>query len=490
MIACSSSHQALPVQALPVQALPVQALPVCRLLIAVLLSCFAIGPQYAWSQLTGDRMEGVSETEWKRGFHGFAMLCRAEGITVETDPRLLYRGRQDDLIVVVFGGAPGLAVNLQGIVDRGGSVLVAADDGATMSTVTNQMGIRFHAGPINVTNEEDRYQNYRDCFRVGRLHVAHPISKDVSQLIANRAGVLSISRRASIFNSSNRWMSLARTPEARAPSFSVNKIQAFEFMAALQSSSGRALAIADHSVFTNQMLGCGDNARLAAQTVAWLADGKRTKVIILVDRDIVSPSDPTLVDIEIPPPTPEQVREALASLPPEQFREVVNTAIAIVEDEGILDDVLGEFFQKLPRHLYNRVIIIGASLTLAFFAIMRAVSFRGTLEIDANGDEIPGARSQRVVDRDERHHVAMQMLDRFRVDVTGSAKTSWEDFVRCIRIVGNPIEATHLRRELESYRGRKPSQWSVYRLEELKSQLDHWRHLLQSGALEYDRPNS
>jgi hypothetical protein len=456
------------------------------------------GCQLVWGQATGEssgessgesESQGVSQAEWKRGFHGFAMLCRAEGISVETDPQLLYRSEQDDLIVVIFGGAPGLAVNLQGIVNRGGAVLVAADDGQTMSGLTNQLGIRFHGGPVNVTDEKMTYQRYYpDCFRISALDASHPITKDVREVVANRAGVLSITRRARFFDAYDRWRPLAKTPPARAPRYLQNQVFKFDFMAALQSrDGGRGLAVADHSVFTNQMLACGDNARLAAQTVVWLADNKRTKVIFLVDRSIVSPADPTLVDITIPPPTPQQVRDALANLPPDEFREVVNTVATVVEDEGILNDVFGEFFRRLPRHLYNRFIILAASLTLAFFAILRAVSFRGTLEIDANGDEVPGARSQRIVDRVERHHVAMQMLDRFRVDVTGSAKTSWDDFVKRVRIVGNPIEATHLRRELVSYRGRKPNYWNAHRLEELKSQLDHWRHLLQSGALEYDR---
>ena len=465
----------------------VEKLRPCVVLVVVALVCavVAMSPRDVWSQAAGEgAQEEVTQIEWKRGFHGFAMLCRADGLAVETNSALLYRRNQDDLVVVVFGGAPGLRLNLQTIVDRGGAVLVAADDATTMSGATSDMGIQFHAGPVNVVDRAEIYHGYTDCFRVTSLDPSHPVTKDVVQIIANRAGVLSTT------GSRNRWRPIATTPLAQAIKYTNDQMHSFDFMAALQKrrGEGRALAIADHSVFTNQMLPCGDNARLAAQAVAWLADGKRSRVIILVDRGIVSPSDPTLVDIELPPPTPEQVRKALANLPPDEFRDVVNTVAAVVEDEGILNEVFGDFFRKLPRHLYNRAVILGASLTLAFFAIMRAVSFRGTLEMDANGDEIPGARSQRVLDRSARHGVAMQMLDRFRVDVTGSAKTSWDDFVTAIRIVGNPIEATHLRRELQSYRARRQSFWSANRLEELKSQLDHWRHLLQSGALEYERP--
>lgn len=414
------------------------------------------------------------------------MLCRAEGLSVETDWDLLNRRRQDDLLVVVFGGAPGTSLYLQSIVARGGSVLIAADDGATMNRVARQMGIQFYPGPVNVVDQSLIYQGYSDCFRVSSIDTSHPVTKGVGEIVANRPGVLHNRRRGYV--STDMWRPLALMPRAVAPNYVTGSAtREFEFMAALRSRSGaRALAISDHSVFTNQMLAVGDNARLAAQALAWLARDRHDKVVILVDRDIVSPTDPTLVDLEIPPPTPQQVRDALANLPPEQFREVVNTVASVVEDEGILDDVFSRFFRSLPPHLYNRILILGASLMLAFFAIMRAVSFRGTLEVEANGDEIAGARSQRVINRHERHGVAQQMMDRFRVDVTGSARTSWDHFVMSIRIVGNPMETGHLRLLLNNYRERKPAFWTAPRLEELKSHLDQWRHLLQNGVLEYD----
>ena len=431
----------------------------------------------------------ISESDWKRGFHGFAMLCRAEGMAVVTDQRYLDRTRQDDLLVVAFGGTPGLPLRLQTILDRGGAVLVAADDGRSSALLTADLGIVLGRGPLEVADSEFWYQDFSDCFRVVAIDSTHPVSEEIKEIVANRAGYLLNRRRANLFLQIGRWRTLATTPRARAPGAGSRGTLAYDFMAAIATTSGgRGLAIADHSGFTNQMLACGDNARLAAQAVAWLADGRRDKVMILIDSDIASPIDPTLVDINIPPLTPQQVRDALAGLPPDVFRAVVNDVTAVIEDEGILNDVVGDFFQELPRFIYNRILILAVSLGLAFFAVVFAVSSRGSAHVQADGDEIPGAKSRRVVNRAERRGVALQMLDRFRVDVTGRATSSWDEFIAAIHVIGSPIEEAHLRRALESYRKRRPSYWSRARLEELKSQLDHWRLLLQSGALEYDRP--
>ncbi len=427
----------------------------------------------------------ISQSEWKRGFHGFAMLCRAEGMAIVTNLAYLDQPRQDDLLVVVFGGTPGLRLELQTILDRGGAILFAADDGRTSRQLTSSLGINLERGPLQVTSPNSWYGEFSDCFRVVAIDTTHPVTKGVGEIVANRAGYLLNRRRASLLIPVGRWRTLANSPLGRIRGGNAGTS---EFMAAIVTSKkGRGLAIADHSVFTNQMLACGDNARLAAQAVAWLAEGQRDKVIILIDSGIASPDDPTLVDINIPPPTPQQVRDALASLPPDVFRAVVNDVTAVVEDEGILDDVVGEFFRKLPRFLYNRIVILTLSFGLGVFAFAFAVTSRGKTDLTADGDEVPGAKSRRVVNRVERHGVAMQMLDRFRVDVTGRSASSWNEFVASIHVIGSPIEEAHLRRALESYRKRRPSFWTRARLEELKSQLDHWRLLLQSGALEYDR---
>jgi hypothetical protein len=431
----------------------------------------------------------MTPDDWKRGFNGFAMLCRSEGMAVVSDRGLLQNPPRD-LLVVVFGGAPGEhGLTLLNVLNRRGAILLAADDQRSSASLVAKLGVRISSGPIQVRDEQYQYSGYSDCVRIPSSESTegvfgtfpHPVTDGLREIVANRAGYLTTSRRAFL-----KWQTIAETSPATAPTGSGAWQRTFMKVAENAQTGSRALVVADHSIFTNQMLAVADNAQLASQAIAWLGEGK-TRVIILVDRDIVSPNDPSLVDIELPQPSPQQVRDALASLPPDEFLAAINGIGAVIEDEGILNEVIDDAFRKIPNNVYNWWMIVGASCILAFVGVSWAVTRRGTGDANATGDELPGARSQSIVNRIERHEIANQVLDGFRVDVTGSAKSSWDEFVHSVRVVGNPMEAEHLKKTLQLYRTRKPSYWTERRLEDLKSQLDHWRHLLLSGALEYER---
>ena len=161
-------------------------------------------------------------------------------------------------------------------VESGGALLVASD--RYEATVFRRWGVLFGNGLRLAASRNDRFRGLADCPIVSGLATGHPVAQGLGQVITNRPGYLTTeTNRSSRLRSRQTIANLPRLighSSAMGPPFAV-AVEATE--------NGRALLLADQSVFTNQMLVCGDNAAFAIQSLNWLRNENRRYVLLVVD---------------------------------------------------------------------------------------------------------------------------------------------------------------------------------------------------------------
>lgn len=433
-----------------------------------------IGPGMAAAQ------ERVNEEEWKRGYHGFTAVCRAINLQVvdANDPAALAAWNDTDAnrsLLVAFGAFRRLPDNLNDYLRRGGAVLIASDRGAG---TTQLPGLLLRPGPLHAEQAEARLYGYDDCPIVSRFDAEHPITGELRSVATNRPGALVR------LPFGGRWRTLAWLPPLLEAPLGAS------FLAAQETRNGGKMVVAaDQTVFANQMLFAEDNLRLALNTLRWLAEDGRTTVLILEDEQVIAPATPEQVDIEVPPPTPEQVRDALRSLPPEALVSFANAALTTIEEEGLPNDLIAYLMQRISPRTYRRLLIF-ASLGLLGLLIVHRLLGGATADValaaerETRSQAPPRAQAQL-----ERQQAAAELLERFRAEVAGGAAVPWKTFASRLRIIDQTWETFRLRRALlaasRRLEPRDRRYWTRRRLKRLDEQLRQGRRRRESGALVY-----
>ena len=113
----------------------------------------------------------------------------------------------------------------------------------------------------------------------------------------------------------------------------------------------------DQSVFANQMLVHGDNAIFAQQAMNWLTGEHRTHLLVIADGSVQSALDPEGVEVLLPPPTRQEVFNALKNLPPSAMLEFGNAVVTVVEDENMVNEFIHSSVDQVRPVVMRRALI-------------------------------------------------------------------------------------------------------------------------------------
>jgi hypothetical protein len=428
----------------------------------------------------------VEQDDWNRGYNAFALMSARMGLKLVDAPT--WRDTPPEQSLLVAFGAFEFDGDIESYVRQGGAVLLATDRGT--GAARRVPGLTLHKGTVHAAKLSDTIQDFRDCPLVTKI-VHHPLTREVDGIATNRPGFLGQREGAKMAGAA--WTFLATLPPLRVEvellDSSIDVPYGSPFLAALEApSGGRAVVVADQSVFANQMLFLEDNFRLMANILSWLGEG-RTAMLMLEDRAILSPPMPEEVEVEIPPPTPEEVFEAVRQLPPEVLVPFANSVIASVEDAGIPDELITYLVGRIPELHYRRLLLIVATFCLALVALRKLAPESVAEKAAADDEEIRGGLARRRRARIERQQAARELLERFRADVAETSAIPWPVFASRLRVKDRLLRTWLLRYWLrDASRRLGPAShryWTRWRLRSLNARVNAWRRLRESGELEY-----
>ena len=430
-----------------------------RFLLSLLVALFVF-PSATFGQF-GLNQKSISTADWSRGFHGFNMLAEGNELERISIPQF-QTANSADVLLVVIGNLENLPLNLANHINNGGTVLLASEN--TEPNVSFA-GFRFAQLSEYPTDDTDAFNEMRDCPIVSDFR-PHPIVTGVDTIVTNRPGYL-LARLNKV---------LARLPQ------SYRQIGLGSFIAARESSNGsRAVAVADPSIFTNQMIIFGNNALFANQTFKWLKNDRLKKVLVLVDGNEYTaiPSD---VVVDMPAPSKDEVLDVLNDLPASAMLDFANSVATVVEDENMVNDFLRDSMEKIPQNDLNRFYIF----LLFFFACLSfilAFLFQRKLQRETASDVAYKQSNQeqaemKVIQSRERQEAAHILLDRFCMDLAGTRFSSWPSFPTGLN-VDQDRQSKNLFKSMTKmsvlYKSKTASFWTRSQLAKLEKQVGVWR---------------
>ena len=429
----------------------------------ILLITFFAFPSIALAQF-GIEQQGISEAQWSRGFHGFNMIAEGNGlerISVEQ-----FRSSQPaDTLLVVIGNLRNLPVHVNSHVDNGGAVLLASDSTPPRRNVTFA-GFGFDKMTSYPADDPNAFAGMHDCPIVSDFR-RHPILSGVNEIVTNRPGHVNANR-----NTTLAWL---------PPTYRERTSGAF-IAASENGNGGRAIVVGDQSIFTNQMILHGDNAIFANQSIEWLKNGQPKKMLILVNGSEHSTLKPSDVYIDLPPPSSEDVMDALGSLPPSAMLDFANSVATVVEEEDMLNDFIHDTMDKVSDRSLNRFFIF-MMFAVACFTFVAAFLFQGKLQRQT-ASEVAFKQSGRdqdelkITQMRERHRAAHMLLDRFCVFQAGRRFNDWPSFPTGLQVAGdrdskNIFES--MRKTSILYRSKQSSYWTRKKLANLEKTVQQWQ---------------
>ena len=224
------------------------------------------------------------------GIDGFRLMLQQHepqttqalvGAALENSPR--------DTVIVMLGDlslVPRFSLQIERFVDNGGCLLLASDLRGVDVEPTSILGVWLK--PTGNVGRSQAYRGFRDCPVVTEFdrEAVPSLFEGVDSIIANRPGELTFTQSAS---RAIAWLP-TRGARPRPVLMSVHRRR-----------GGRMLFVADHSIFTNQMLVHGDNARFAKNVTDWLcADDRRKQLVVIHDGRVL----PAWGLGDSPPPIP------------------------------------------------------------------------------------------------------------------------------------------------------------------------------------------
>lgn len=450
--------------------------------LCVLLNACAIGLLHA--QVQPDTAP-INPQRWKGGYNGLAMLCRLNGMLVHEQFSTWESVPPSRSMVIILGRTNRLPFNPFTYMRNGGAMVVATDRGERR--LLQPWGLRLIRGPVVAQESSAAFDNLTDCpfAVVAEESDGHEMRKNWSRLVTNQSGYLEL------------LSGLERTAKA-TPLAQLSSVASFArrtdpwFAAALERRTNdgqlRPMAIicADQSIFNNQMLGLEDNARFTQQSLRWLSGTKRTDVLIIAERGVVSPLQPDRM--VLPPPDPKDVVKAMKNLPPQALLEFANLVMTTAEDEGVIDELLVDVSNEVPRRAMLRFLIVSATIFLALWLLYRLFNRR------TDGQRLEGRRSGRrraARGAIERRQAAIVLLDQLRSDLTEGTTQSWGE---ALDLLPNTAVAKRFRKRVQSVLDQIYHQslnvWSAKQLIKLERQVGDWRDEVRRGLLALRPPEA
>lgn len=426
--------------------------------------------------------EQVSESEWKRGFHGFNIVCKNSGLVHESYSQWL-TVPANQKILVVLGEVSNIRINVDRFIERGGAVLIATD--RQNSSIVRRQGIGFTTANIQASFQRDCFQNFPDCPIVTDTRI-HPSLENVDSIVTNRPGLLTPTRRGP-----DGPKMIAYLPSL------IGSFHSNRFIATVErNEGGRLMCVADQSVFANQMLIHGDNAIFAAQAMEWLKSGGRTHLLVIADGAVQSAVDPSGVEVRLPPPSRQQVLDAIRNLPPAALLEFGNVVATVVEDENMVNEFIHSSVDQVPPVVMRRALIL---MSFAFICLVTLFTFvwqkklmrqtagevafkkarkaRKSKKATANGQSEQWAHQRRAA--------AGALLDSFCREIGNRHYDDWGSFPKGLVEAPDPETQAILksmRRASKQYKKKKPAFWTTLRLKQLEQDVANWKVLFRSGS--------
>ncbi len=321
------------------------------------LLVLALAPR--WSLGQADMMGLMRET------HRFRQIFDLQGSKPLTNERQLLDDPTGTVLVILGDTKILRKLSIRDYIVRGGSLLVATD----RSLVDDQLAI-FGVTLYGVVDRNQfvrvpadlGYQGNSDCPFVIPTRAGPPLfhvgNEWLDKVATNRSGYLA--------SQDSALTVIARfPPEAKyEPPVSARDPEGLPFaMAGEFTSGGRALIMADHSVFINAMLVQSDNQNrdFAIKCVEWLTEsGRRQNVLFYNEGRVQTHFDvPMKLPGDLPLPSPE----ALVSF----FDQVM----AGLEKENRFNNLIQAPLEGMRRERAITMTILTASFLMALFGLQR-----------------------------------------------------------------------------------------------------------------------
>lgn len=438
--------------------------------------------------------EPLSDVEWRKGYHGFAVICSAMGYEVQTDLNAFGRLPPEESLIVAFGDVSRVNMNLNQFLGRGGALLVASDRGGNGDL--RQLGIGFQPGPFSARNPSEAFDGIRDCPLVSWLDRSHPSTNGINAIATNRPGGLQVNQR--VIRSLGMVEStkpIAFMPSVRSSNGRPYTNQSLIFAHELQLRNGvRAMFVADQSIFSNQMIVLEDNARFTQQTLEWLAEfddslERRKYVIIISDRAVLPDLNPSSVEVTLPPPDPADVMRALKNLPPDVLVDFGNSVIAAIEDEGVVNELLSRETARSRNNFYRRFILITLALICGLILIWKllfgtSMHDRWKQSTRADGEPLDTDMFDGCYERFLASHELLREFQNRTFDRLGHLT---EATIGTLFVEGSRSSTRQLRAELRllarQLRRFNPHEWTEKNFGAVEKRIERWQAWYDAGQL-------
>jgi hypothetical protein len=411
---------------------------------------------------SGQSQDTVELKQWQRGFEGFEMVSKFVELE-SVDESGFAIASPKETVLVVLGSLHRVSV-VDSFLSKGGAVLVASDQASGRDAYLKN-GVKFFGRSVNTRYKTEGYLFNRDCPVIRDLK-GHPSLEGVTAIASNRPGMLSAGNLTIV----------ARFPELEGTSRPASFAVADE-----TENGGRILAIADQSLFTNQMITAEDNDLFAYQALLWLKDSKRKYVHFVVNGTYKRHDN--VEDVELPPVqlTPDEIREILAKLPPEKLLAFGNQLAADVEDKDLINKFIREKVDGISDSAYNRGLIwalfFGVCITLMLAFLWQKRLLRRTASAVALDRHLKSKKNKKGQVVRDRQWAANLLLDSFCRRVESRGYRDWPSFPAGLSLHNN-IESERIYNEMiqasNDFKTKPAGYWTKYRLLKLESDVSVW----------------
>ena len=419
------------------------------------------------------------------GFHLFQLLLEQKGLRsiTEFDEAVIVAPPQT--VIVLAGDLDWMSdqwAQIHYFIQQGGAVLVASD-----RTVSAPGLFELNAGPLRVNDEDAAYQQFRDCPVLTEIE-RHPVSRNVTQIVANRCGWISHASSRQL----GGWELIARLSDFKATDQRGRERQYLgaPIVAELNAdngSRGRLILASDHSLFVNGMLWHGSNAMLAINTVDRLCDTGNRRTLFFSINGAASRSGIPMIPPESLPEPPEdtplppldELMGDFWDLPMGSKFAIANALLTGLEDENVFNQVLANHAVELPAPEYDRQLYLTVAV-LAGVWLLRQLMRRGRrFERPVSRNVVPAAESrvQDLVNSNDLLRPLRELAqDLFRTLTGSNDPKDWSVWPQTVGVSG-------LKRleKIATNVDRRPVSRREFR--RLVKKIENIRHMHESGQL-------
>ncbi len=282
---------------------------------------------------------------------------------------------------------------LRSFVERGGALLVATDQDAPGSMI-GAFGVVVDGDFLSLSEAEHGYRNMAECPYVEaeappfEAESALPHGEQARRIATNKPSYLRVFHfEGNLLGTPNELSAMASLPKECFGEHERSE-RAWLFAAGGRVGSGRALIMADHSVFINEMMLQPDNGNIdfTYRLADWLLTApngrdKRNQVLLYDDGEVQTNFTIPLKNLPPPPlPPPDTLMGMIDEMLPAMEQEGF---FARLEEENVANQAVEDLASAVPIwkdtaaewKLWTLAAIV-ASVALGLYGFLRVGTFR------------------------------------------------------------------------------------------------------------------